>query len=96
MMVGSEAPERRPSRGRVEAVAEQLAAELRREFPQVTASDVTFDTREGEDAYLWLTIPAEDAELRRRLLSVAAAKTAAYLGEGIAILPQFRLANAGT
>jgi hypothetical protein len=81
----------RASRKRVQAVAERIAADVRREFPQILETNVTFDTREGEDAYLWLIIPAGDSALRRRLLTMAAAKTAKYLDEGIAILPQLQL-----
>jgi hypothetical protein len=47
----------RAPRKRVRAVAGAIAAELRREYPQLVSTAVSFRTREGEDAYLWLRIP---------------------------------------
>jgi hypothetical protein len=93
MTIDALLPPRAP-RKRVRAVAEAIAAELHREFPQLISTAVSFKTREGEDAYLWLRIPVGDQELKRRLLEAAAKKTAAYLLEGIAILPQFTVVRA--
>lgn len=81
-------------RARMESIAAEVAAALRAQFPQIVDVSLSFGTVEGEDAYLWLTIPSGDPELRRRVLGAAAAKTAPALLEGIGIISQIRYPRA--
>lgn len=67
---------------------------MRAKFPQILDVRLAFGTVEGEDAYLWVTIPPGDPDLRRRVLAAAAAKTAPALVEGIGIISQIRYPRA--
>jgi len=73
-----------PDQKRVEMEAARICAAIERLWPEVS-SEVGLETQEGEDAYVWLSVP--DRDYYDVLIDASQLSVDLYNDTGIYILP---------